>query len=101
MWAVAEIYQLIGSHWFQPWYATWAITLAALIPSRRVAGYTVIFSFFMLLHPIVLQCEASRLKLPPGGFHALMAAATLLVLQILAVRLAVRWQRGEPLAASS
>ena len=64
---------LIGSHWFQPWYAIWAIALVALIPSRRVACYTLIFSFSMLLHPIALQYGAVRLKLPPGGFHALMA----------------------------
>ena len=44
----------------------------------------------MLLHPIILQFAAARLKLPPGGFHALMAAATLLVPQILAMRLVFR-----------
>lgn len=49
----------------------------------------------MLLHPIILQFGASRLKLPPGGFHALLAAATLLVPQILAIRLAAN-RRAAP-----
>jgi hypothetical protein len=93
-WAVALAYLLIGSHWFQPWYATWVIALAAVVPSRRVAGYTLVLSFFMLLHPIVLQYIASPLALPPGGFHAVMAVAVLLVPQVLAVGLILNRRRS-------
>lgn len=96
-WAVVVAYLLIGSHWFQPWYATWAIALAALIADPRVAGYTLILSFFMLLHPIALSYLASRLALPPGGSHAIMAATVLLAPQALALYLAVR--RRRPAAA--
>jgi hypothetical protein len=93
-WAVVLAYLLVGCHWFQPWYGVWLIALAALVPDRRVAGYTLVFSFFMLLHPVVLQYGISRRRWPPGAFHALMAAATLLVPQVLAVWLVVRRGRG-------
>ena len=92
-WAVVLAYLLIGCHWFQPWYVTWLIALAALVPNRRVAGYTLICSFFMLLHPIAAQYWISRLALPYGGSHAMIAAATLLVPQILAVYLVATSQR--------
>ncbi len=87
-WAVILAYLLVGCHWFQPWYATWLIALASLAPDRRVAGYTLVFSCFMLLHPILSQYFASRLALPPGAFHAIMAAGILLVPQALAVYMA-------------
>lgn len=93
-WAVTLIYLLVGSSWFQPWYATWLIALAALIPGRRVAVYTLIFSFFMLLHPIVAPVGGSRLTLPPGGYHASMAFSVLLVPQLLAVRQAIQRLRA-------
>ncbi len=93
-WAVALAYLLIGSHWFQPWYATWVIALAAVVPSRRVAGYTLVLSFFMLLHPIIQDYVVSRLVLPPGGSHAVMAAAVLLVPQVLALGLILNRRRS-------
>lgn len=95
-WAVIVAYLLIGSHWFQPWYVTWAIALAAVHASRRVVHYTLLLSGFMLLHPIILSYFASRLKLPPGGFHALMAATGLLAPQLRAAFLAVQSARARP-----
>ena len=92
-WAVIVAYLLIGSHWFQPWYVTWAIALAAVLTSRRVANYTLLLSGFMLLHPIILSYFVSRLKLPPGGFHFIMAATVLLAPQVCAAFLAVRHWR--------
>ncbi len=94
-WAVALAYLLIGSHWFQPWYAAWVIALAAVVPSRRVAGYTLILSFFMLLYPIVRDYLVSLLVLPPGGSHAVMAAAVLLAPQVLAARLILKRRQRE------
>ncbi len=93
-WAVIVAYLLIGSHWFQPWYVTWAIALAAMLTSRRVANYTLLLSGFMLLHPIILSYFASRLKLPPGGLHAIMATTILLVPQACAVFLTVQHWRS-------
>jgi hypothetical protein len=92
-WAVVLAYLLVGCHWFQPWYGVWLIALAALVPDRRVAGYTLVFSFFMLLHPVVVQYGLSGRKWPPGAFHAVLAAATLLVPQVLAVWLVVRHRK--------
>jgi hypothetical protein len=93
-WAVAVSYLLIGSHWFHPWYATWTIALAAVVPIRRVASYTLVLSFFMLLHPIVSQYVVGRLVLPPGGSHAVMAVAVLLVPQALALGLILNRRRS-------
>jgi hypothetical protein len=93
-WVVVLAYLLVGCHWFQPWYAVWLIAMAAVVPERRVAGYTLIFSFFMLLHPVVLRYVVAGSKWPPGAGHAVMAAATLLVPQALAVYLVVRHGRS-------
>jgi hypothetical protein len=93
-WVVVLAYLLVGCHWFQPWYGVWLIAMAALVPDRRVAGYTMVFSFFMLLHPVVLQYAVAGNKWPPGESHALMAAVTLLIPQALAVYLVVRHARG-------
>jgi len=88
-WSVVLAYLLVASHWFQPWYATWLVALAAIAIDRRLVTYTIVFTFFMLLHPIVAQYVASQVNLPPGGNDLIMAAATLLVPQILALRLIV------------
>ena len=91
-WAVVLCYLLVGAHWFQPWYAVWAIALAVLVARPVVVSYTLVLSFFMLLHPIVIQFVASRVKLAPGGFDVVMAVTILLVPQVLAARMAVkRW----------
>jgi len=87
VWAVVLAYLLVGCHWFQPWYATWLIALTAVAISRQRVSYTCIFSYFMLLHPIMAQYLATQIALPIGGYHALMAIATLLVPQVLALRL--------------
>ena len=34
---VTVLYFLIGSYWFQPWYVTWAVTLAAFVPTSTRA----------------------------------------------------------------
>lgn len=88
-WAVAVAYLLIGSYWFQPWYATWAIALAAVTSNRRITSFTLVLSFFLLLHHIVLQYIARALTLPPSGTHLVMAGTTLLVPQALLVYLIV------------
>ena len=80
-WAVTLAYLLIGSIWFQPWYATIIISLACLVPIRHVTDYTLVLSFFMLLHPVVEQFLASRVSLPPGGYHLIMSVTVLLVPQ--------------------
>lgn len=92
-WAVVLAYLLIGAPWFQPWYATWLVALAAIVFREKVVSYTRIFSFFMLLHPIVAQFIAAPLRLPPGGYDAVMAAAVLLVPQAMALRLMLRSMR--------
>jgi hypothetical protein len=75
-WAVVLAYLLIGCHWFQPWYAAWLIALAALVPDRRVASYTLIFCFFHAApsdHPAVRglapQTAARRVSRPVGRRH--------------------------------
>ncbi len=88
-WAVAVAYLLIGSVWFQPWYATWVIALAALLPIRRIVGFTLALSFFLLLHYIVLQYGVPWLPRLPGLRDVVMAATTLLVPQVLLVYLIV------------
>ncbi|MGE5602982.1 MAG: hypothetical protein ACM30E_08020 [Nitrososphaerales archaeon] len=88
-WGVSLAYLLVGSHWFQPWYAALSIGLAALIPDRHVARYTLILSFFMLLYPIASPLVATWKTLPPGAYHAIMAFLVLLAPQVLAVGLAV------------
>jgi hypothetical protein len=93
---VSLAYLLIGSHWFQPWYAALSIALAALLPDRRVARYTFILSFFMLLYPIAAPLVAAWKALPPGAYHAIMAFLILLVPQVLAVSLIAQRLRAGP-----
>jgi hypothetical protein len=86
-WAVVLAYLLIGCHWFQPWYATWLIALTAITVNRRLVTYAAIFTWFMLLHPIMAQFLVAPLKLPSWDYSLVMATATLLVPQFLALRL--------------
>lgn len=89
-WAVVLAYLLVGAHYFQPWYVTWLMALTAtLAANQRIALYSSLFTYFMLLHPIVAQYLAPRLGLPDGGYDMVMAAATLLVPQIAALGLIV------------
>ncbi len=99
LWSVMLAYLLIGAHWFQPWYVTGLVALAALIPDETIAAYMFFFTFFMLLHPLAARYYASQLTLPPGGYDARMAATTLLLPQIGAVALAaVKWRAARPYA---
>ena len=94
LWGVVLAYLLIGTHWFQAWYAVGLIALTALIPDGALAGYTFVFTFFMLLQPIAAQYYVSHLTLLPGGRDALLAAVTLLVPQIAALVLVViKWRK--------
>jgi alpha-1,6-mannosyltransferase len=88
-WAVVLAYLLIGSIWFQPWYATWLIPLAAIVFRRKIVAYTLVFTFFMLLHPVVAQFIAVPLSLPSGLYDGVMAAV-LIVPQALALRMLFR-----------
>lgn len=92
-WAVVLAYLLIGAPWFQPWYATWLIALAAILFREKIVSYTRVFTYFMLLHPIVAQFIAVPLRLPPGGYDAVMAATVLLAPQAMALRLMLRSMR--------
>lgn len=87
VWAVLLSYLLIGCHWFQPWYATWLIALTAIVVNRRLAAYASILTWFMLLHPIAVQYLVPQFDLPPGGRDIVMATTTLLMPQIMALRL--------------
>ncbi len=96
LWGVMLAYLLIGTHWFQAWYAVGLIALTALIPDGVLTAYTFCLTFFMLLQPIAAQYYVSRLTLPPGGRDVLMASITLLVPQIAALVLAAfRWSRAD------
>ncbi|HTP11066.1 MAG TPA: hypothetical protein VMP08_22585, partial [Anaerolineae bacterium] len=95
LWGVTLAYLLIGTHWFQAWYAVGLIALTALIPDGALAAYAFCLTFFMLLQPIAAQYYVSRLTLPPGGSDVLMASITMLVPQIAALALAVyKWRQA-------
>ncbi len=95
LWGVTLAYLLIGTHWFQSWYAVGLIALTALIPDGALAAYAFFFTFFMLLQPIAAQYYVSRLALPPGGLDLYMAAITLLLPQIAALVLVVfEWRQA-------
>jgi len=89
LWAAILAYLLIGCHWFQPWYATWLIAITALTVNPRLVNYALLFTWFMLLHPIVAQFVVGPLHLPPWDYSLAMAASTLLAPQIMALRLIV------------
>ena len=93
MWGVVLAYLLIGSHWFQPWYAVWLVVFTAIIADRRLTAYTFVLTFFMLLHPIVDEYLSPQFGSAPGSYHAGMAALTLLGPQILALILIARTLR--------
>lgn len=88
-WAMVLAYLLLGLHWFQPWYGTLLIAFGALVNSRRVTLYLFVFSLFLLWLPIISDFKVSQLKLPPGGYDAVMAATTLLAPQLAALALAL------------
>lgn len=88
-WAMVLAYLLLGLHWFQPWYGTLLIAFGALVNSRRVTIYLFVFSLFLLWLPIISDFKVSQLKLPPGGYDAVMAATTLLIPQLAALALAL------------
>ncbi|CAG0932012.1 hypothetical protein TFLX_02410 [Thermoflexales bacterium] len=89
LWGVVLAYLLIGTHWFQSWYAVGLIALTALIADGALAAYSLFFTFFMLLQPIAAQYYLARFTLPPGEEDALMAVITLLLPQIAALVLVV------------
>ena len=94
LWGVALAYLLIGTHWFQSWYAVGLMALTALIPAGALAAYAFFFTFFMLLQPIAAQYYIAYLTLPPGGQDVRMAAITLLLPQLAAVVLVViKWRK--------
>jgi hypothetical protein len=95
LWGVVLANLLIGTHWFQAWYAIGLVALTALIPDGVLAAYAFFFTFFMLLQPIAAQYYVSRLTLPPGGADVRTAAITLLLPQIAAlVLVGSKWRKA-------
>jgi hypothetical protein len=94
-WGVVLAYLLIAAHWFQPWYGVTLIALTALAVERRLTRYAIVFTGFMLWQAVMGPYVILQLPfpLPPGGGHALMAAVTLLVPQLLALGMAVSASR--------
>ncbi len=48
-------YLLVACLWFQPWYVMWIVPLAAMLPSRRAANTTIIFTFSALAKYLVFD----------------------------------------------
>lgn len=80
--AVMLAYVLVDSNWFQPWYLVWALALAATITDTRLIAYAHLLTAFMLVQPILSQFYAAQNFHPPE-YDLLMAAATLLVPQLI------------------
>ena len=62
---VVLLYLLLGSFWFQAWYVTWALALAALIPASALARWVLPWLTWGALASQVLQDYLPFVSDPP------------------------------------
>jgi hypothetical protein len=59
MLGIAVLYFLVGSFWFQPWYVSWVVTLAAFVPTAQ-RGTRIAFTYSAASLFVMLFADYAR-----------------------------------------